>query len=251
MRQQTNPRPRRGRNSGRRPGPQRNQNFDSNGPSVRVRGNAYQVMEKYLALARDAATTGDRIAAENYYQHAEHYFRILNVNNDANASANGSGRDNPSISNGQHRGRPEESKVEERRADQNKAEDAKPSEAKADEAEAANAMPANAKPNEAKADEAKAASAKLASAKAPNAKPSEAKADEAEAAIVKPTNAKPREAKADEAEAAIAKPTSAKANENKADKGKVKPASAKAAKSEDAGSAGEKSAKGTEPPPAE
>lgn len=38
-------------------------------------------MEKYLTLARDASASGDRIAAENYYQHAEHYYRILNANN--------------------------------------------------------------------------------------------------------------------------------------------------------------------------
>jgi len=50
--------------------------FDSNGPSVRIRGNAFQVHEKYLSMARDATSSGDRIAAENYYQHAEHYFRI-------------------------------------------------------------------------------------------------------------------------------------------------------------------------------
>lgn len=48
---------------------------------MRVRGNAYQVMEKYLTLARDASASGDRIAAENFYQHAEHYYRILNANN--------------------------------------------------------------------------------------------------------------------------------------------------------------------------
>jgi hypothetical protein len=59
---------------------------DSNGPNIRVRGNAYQVMEKYLAMARDAAASGDRIAAENYYQHAEHYFRTLNA-----SGGNGSG----------------------------------------------------------------------------------------------------------------------------------------------------------------
>jgi len=66
----------RGRSSGRRGGGNRQQVFDSNGPSVRIRGNAFQVYEKYLTLARDAASSGDRIAAENYYQHAEHYFRI-------------------------------------------------------------------------------------------------------------------------------------------------------------------------------
>lgn len=54
----------------------RQQLFDSNGPSVRIRGNAFQVHEKYVGLARDAMTAGERIAAENYYQHAEHYFRI-------------------------------------------------------------------------------------------------------------------------------------------------------------------------------
>jgi hypothetical protein len=48
-----------------------------------VRGNAYQVMEKYLALARDASAAGDRIAMENYLQHAEHYYRVLNANGDA------------------------------------------------------------------------------------------------------------------------------------------------------------------------
>lgn len=59
----------------------RNQVFDSNGPDGRIRGNAHQVMERYLALARDASSQGDRVAAENYYQHAEHYFRLLNAFN--------------------------------------------------------------------------------------------------------------------------------------------------------------------------
>jgi Domain of unknown function (DUF4167) len=58
----------------------RQQTFDSNGPEIRIRGNAYQVLEKYLAMARDAVTAGDRVAAENYFQHAEHYFRIINAN---------------------------------------------------------------------------------------------------------------------------------------------------------------------------
>ena len=58
-------------------GSSRNQTFDSNGPSIRIRGSAHQVMEKYLALARDAASQGDRVLAENYLQHAEHYFRII------------------------------------------------------------------------------------------------------------------------------------------------------------------------------
>ncbi|MDY0882491.1 DUF4167 domain-containing protein [Dongia soli] len=54
-----------------------NQTFDSNGPEVRVRGNAHQVLEKYLQMARDAGSAGDRVAAENYLQHAEHYYRVI------------------------------------------------------------------------------------------------------------------------------------------------------------------------------
>ena len=57
--------------------PNRNQNYDSNGPDVRIRGSAYQVYEKYMNLAQDANTAGDRIMAESYYQHAEHYYRII------------------------------------------------------------------------------------------------------------------------------------------------------------------------------
>ncbi|WP_142850726.1 DUF4167 domain-containing protein [Telmatospirillum sp. J64-1] len=67
-----------GGGGGGRPRPSRNQTFDSNGPEVRIRGNAHQVLEKYLALARDASSQGDRIAAENFYQHAEHYYRLIN-----------------------------------------------------------------------------------------------------------------------------------------------------------------------------
>jgi hypothetical protein len=62
----------------------RTQVFDSNGPEGRIRGNAHQVMEKYLALARDASSQGDRVAAENFYQHAEHYFRLINAYNQNN-----------------------------------------------------------------------------------------------------------------------------------------------------------------------
>lgn len=78
----------RGRNNGNNPHhnrprmPHRIQTFDSNGPNVKIRGNAYQVFERYVALAREAAASGDRIAAENLYQHAEHYFRVMNAAND-------------------------------------------------------------------------------------------------------------------------------------------------------------------------
>lgn len=59
----------------------RNHVFDSNGPEVRVRGTAQQLYEKYQQLGRDATSTGDRVAAEGYFQHAEHYFRILSYMN--------------------------------------------------------------------------------------------------------------------------------------------------------------------------
>ena len=68
-------------NNGRPRPPHRSQTFDSNGgPGIKIRGNAYQVFERYVALAREAASSGDRIAAEHFYQHAEHYFRIMNAN---------------------------------------------------------------------------------------------------------------------------------------------------------------------------
>ena len=51
--------------------------YESNGPDVKVRGTAQHVAEKYLQLARDAQSSGDPVAAENYFQHAEHYYRIL------------------------------------------------------------------------------------------------------------------------------------------------------------------------------
>ena len=62
--------------------PHRSQTFESNGPSVKIRGNAYQVFERNIALAREAQTSGDRVGAENLYQHAEHYFRIMNAQGD-------------------------------------------------------------------------------------------------------------------------------------------------------------------------
>jgi hypothetical protein len=54
-----------------------NRTFDSSGPEVKIRGSAAHVYEKYLQLARDANSSGDRITAENYLQHAEHYYRIM------------------------------------------------------------------------------------------------------------------------------------------------------------------------------
>ena len=51
--------------------------YESNGPDVKIRGNPSHIAEKYMQLARDAQTSGDPIAAENYYQHAEHYYRVI------------------------------------------------------------------------------------------------------------------------------------------------------------------------------
>ena len=72
----------RGRNNGKprsmgSGGSSRNPNFD--GGNMRPRGNAQQLMEKFLTMARDATAVGDRVAAENYFQHADHYYRVLNA----------------------------------------------------------------------------------------------------------------------------------------------------------------------------
>ncbi len=53
--------------------------MDSSGPDVKIRGTASHIYEKYQALARDANSSGDRIMAENYLQHAEHYLRLINT----------------------------------------------------------------------------------------------------------------------------------------------------------------------------
>jgi hypothetical protein len=79
-----------GRNNGNNPYPnlnrqqlpQRSRTLDSNGPNVKIRGAPHQIFERYIALAREASTSGDRIAAENLYQHAEHYFRVMNAANE-------------------------------------------------------------------------------------------------------------------------------------------------------------------------
>jgi len=52
-------------------------NYESNGPDVKIRGNAQVIADKYATLARDALSSGDNVMAENYLQHAEHYNRII------------------------------------------------------------------------------------------------------------------------------------------------------------------------------
>ncbi len=66
-------------NNSRRNSNPLSRSYESNGPDVRVRGNAAHVAEKYVQLAQDANQTGDSVAAENYLQHAEHYFRIVSA----------------------------------------------------------------------------------------------------------------------------------------------------------------------------
>ncbi len=94
MRQGSNGRRPRGRPQRKQHGgAPRHGNFDSSGPEGRVRGNAHQVYEKYIGLARDATSMGDRVAAETYYQYAEHYYRIVNVRTDPGPNGDGqSGR---------------------------------------------------------------------------------------------------------------------------------------------------------------
>lgn len=76
----------RSRGGGKRGQGGRGHNFESSGPEMKIRGSAQQLQEKYLAMARDAYAAGDRIAAESYFQHADHYYRVLNPD------GNGAGR---------------------------------------------------------------------------------------------------------------------------------------------------------------
>ena len=67
------------RNNGRRPNPGNviNRVFDSAGPEGKVRGTPQQIIDKYQSLAHDSQLSGDRVSAENFQQHSEHYARIL------------------------------------------------------------------------------------------------------------------------------------------------------------------------------
>src|SRR5256885_6558834 len=72
----------RGRNRGNKNHNPLTKVYESNGPDVKIRGTASHVAEKYLQLARDAQSSGDPVSAENYFQHAEHYFRLIAVANE-------------------------------------------------------------------------------------------------------------------------------------------------------------------------
>lgn len=67
----------RGRNNHRKSHNPMARVYESNGPDVKIRGNPAHIAEKYVQLARDAQASGDPVAAENYYQHAEHYYRVI------------------------------------------------------------------------------------------------------------------------------------------------------------------------------
>lgn len=84
MRPNSNYKRNRNRNQNRRNGngsSNKLNNIDSSGPEIRVRGSAVQVNEKYLALGNDAFMSGDRIKAEAFFQHAEHYYRVFMLAN--------------------------------------------------------------------------------------------------------------------------------------------------------------------------
>jgi hypothetical protein len=67
----------RNNNTGRKNGNPLSRSYDSSGPDVKIRGTAQHIAEKYATMARDAHGSGDTVMAENYFQHAEHYNRII------------------------------------------------------------------------------------------------------------------------------------------------------------------------------
>ena len=86
----------------------RNHVFDSTGPDMRLRGTAQQLFEKYLQLGRDATSGGDRVMAEGYFQHAEHYFRILNAMNQAQQAQQQQGGPQQPQQRGRYQGGPDQ-----------------------------------------------------------------------------------------------------------------------------------------------
>ncbi len=122
MKHGQNNRRQRSRNNGRRYPNQRGNSFESNGPDIKVRGTAQQVLDKYQSLARDAFSTGDRVLAEGYLQHAEHYHRIMQADKESQQQRDNSrGRDNRQQA-------PEEASADSPAAEANT--DASPAEAK-------------------------------------------------------------------------------------------------------------------------
>jgi hypothetical protein len=89
MKHTTNTRRGRNRGNGRRyPQSLKSQTFESSGPDGKIRGTAQQVLDRYLVLGRDAASAGDPVAAEGFYQFAEHYYRIISAAEKASGERN-------------------------------------------------------------------------------------------------------------------------------------------------------------------
>ena len=101
MKNASNPRRGRGRNNGKRNQNSRGISVDGVGNEGKMRGSAQQVLDKYLTLARDASSAGDRIAAEGFFQHAEHYQRVLNPDGGKPSNQQNRNRDNTESNKGQ------------------------------------------------------------------------------------------------------------------------------------------------------
>jgi hypothetical protein len=95
MKHNVNSRRGRNRGNGKRHVPLRSQTVESNGPEGKIRGTAQQVLDRYLALGRDAYSAGDPITAESFYQHAEHYHRLLSL--EGPEGDRGMGRPRPTL----------------------------------------------------------------------------------------------------------------------------------------------------------
>jgi hypothetical protein len=102
MKNVSNPRRGRGRNNGKRNQNPRGSNIDGGGNDGKIRGSAQQILDKYLTLARDASAAGDRIAAEGFFQHVEHYQRVLNSD-----SGKPSNQQNRNHNNNSNKGQPQ------------------------------------------------------------------------------------------------------------------------------------------------
>lgn len=108
MKNASNPRRGRGRNNGKRNQNSRGSGADNDG---KIRGSAQQILDKYLTLARDATSSGDRIAAEGYFQHAEHYHRVLNPDGGRPNNPQSRSRNNE-LNNGQPKSQSDDSLAE-------------------------------------------------------------------------------------------------------------------------------------------
>ncbi len=100
------------RNRGRKPSNPLSRSYDSNGPDVKIRGTASHVADKYQSLARDALASGDIVMAENYYQHAEHYLRIIASAQSANRDSDNRQNNSEQSNNGKGGRRPAPAPVE-------------------------------------------------------------------------------------------------------------------------------------------